>query len=461
MNLKYLFLCTMTLLMLACQKYLDKKPDDSLILPTTLGDYNSILEDNAKFQNLYPATGDMGGDEYYIDSSYFLTLSSENRAIHTWASDIEQVTITSDWRKVYATIYGSNIVLDGLKKIEATTPADMQLKANLIGRALFIRAFGFYCMEEGYGQPYKMTTNAIDLGIPLRLSTDLTAKSTRATVKEVFEQILIDLKQSAQNLPVSTLYLNYPTKAAAYGLLARVCLTMQDYAQAGKYADSSLQLKSSLVDYNTLSTTSTSPFTASAPDFPEVLYSSSLGTTTLFSSGNSNQRIDSVLLNSYVANDLRKTLFFRLNTTSNTYYFKAKYVSYNFSNGPCIDEMYLIRAECNARAGNTTAAMKDLNDLLKTRWKKNTNGTTTYVDLIASSANDALVKVISERRKELCFRGLRWIDLRRLNQDPQFAVTLKRVLSGVTYTLAPNDPKYALPIPQTEIDYSGIPQNKR
>jgi hypothetical protein len=73
-----------------------------------------------------------------------------------------------------------------------------------------------------------------------------------------------------------------------------------------------------------------------------------------------------------------------------------------------------------------------------------------------------LVKIITERRKELPFTGsARWEDLRRLNKDPQFAKTLIRQLNGQNYTLAPNDPKYTLPIPDIEIKLSGIQQNLR
>jgi len=68
---------------------------------------------------------------------------------------------------------------------------------------------------------------------------------------------------------------------------------------------------------------------------------------------------------------------------------------------------------------------------------------------------------LKERRKELLFRGLRWTDLRRLNLDPRFAVTLARNVSGQIYSLPPEDPRYAWPIPDDEIQASGIPQNPR
>jgi hypothetical protein len=118
--------------------------------------------------------------------------------------------------------------------------------------------------------------------------------------------------------------------------------------------------------------------------------------------------------------------------------------------------LYLIRAECYARAGNISSAMSDLNTLLKTRWVSGT-----YTDMTATTADEALGKVLIERRKELLMRGQRWTDLRRLNKDSRFAVTLQRVINGTTYTLPPNDLRYTLLIPYNVIQISGIQQNPR
>jgi len=58
-------------------------------------------------------------------------------------------------------------------------------------------------------------------------------------------------------------------------------------------------------------------------------------------------------------------------------------------------------------------------------------------------------------------RGQRWTDLKRLNKDSRFAVTLSRTVQGTTYTLPPNDPRYALLIPSEVILNSSMPQNAR
>jgi hypothetical protein len=164
--------------------------------------------------------------------------------------------------------------------------------------------------------------------------------------------------------------------------------------------------------------------------------------------------VDSLLFRSYETNDLRKTLFFKYGD-----YFFGTYDQNGFCfAGISTAEMFLARSECLARAGNVDSAMADLNHLLQTRWAART-----FVPYIATDANDALQQILRERRKELLFRGVRWVDLRRLNKDPRTAhTTLTRTVKGVVYTLPPDDARWVLPIPDYVISFNPqMPQNVR
>jgi hypothetical protein len=83
-----------------------------------------------------------------------------------------------------------------------------------------------------------------------------------------------------------------------------------------------------------------------------------------------------------------------------------------------------------------------------------------FVPFTANNTSEALNLVLQERRKETPFRGLRWIDLRRLNNEGA-NITLTRKVKGQVYTLPPNDPRYVLPIPPDVINLTGIVQNER
>ncbi|MBS1503668.1 MAG: RagB/SusD family nutrient uptake outer membrane protein, partial [Bacteroidetes bacterium] len=295
-----------------------------------------------------------------------------------------------------------------------------------------------------------------DLGIPLRLKADIAEKVGRGTVQEVYDQIINDLNQAITLLPsVTQPYRTTPTKQAAYATLARVYLTMGDYGNALSNANSALGFNNTLLDYNTLTPSSR----LSMPYFynnPEVLIYSVISTGIL---ANLYAVIDSSLYKSYDNNDLRKTLFFSGIPNAYGPSFVGTYGGknpYQLFSAPAVDELYLIKAECEARAGSTNQAMTDLNALLSKRWK-----TGTFTNRTASSSSDALAQILTERRKELVMRGVRWSDLRRLNGDPNYSVTITRKYKGQLYNLTPGSNLYVWPIPQDEILYSGIPDNPR
>jgi len=101
--------------------------------------------------------------------------------------------------------------------------------------------------------------------------------------------------------------------------------------------------------------------------------------------------------------------------------------------------------------------MNDLNHLLITRWAAGT-----YVPHTAVDMDDALQQILTERRKELLFRGLRWTDLRRLNKEQRWALTLYRNAGGIPCILTPNDRRYVYPIPDSVLSMNpGMSQNQR
>ena len=124
--------------------------------------------------------------------------------------------------------------------------------------------------------------------------------------------------------------------------------------------------------------------------------------------------------------------------------------------GLATDELFLTRAECYARDSNSSAALADLNTLLRHRFASGT-----FIPVSAPSPAAALDSILLERRKELPFRGLRWTDLRRLNLDGA-NITIHRSLNGTPYTLSPNSNLYTLPIPPDVLnDNPGMIQNTR
>lgn len=463
-NQLYLLLILSCFLFLACHKedeFLDKKPRISLLTPTTLNDYQKLLYNEGLFNSANsPALGAITSEEYYVTPAYWAGRGILDRNLYIFKEgDIyESSTSFSAWETPYTQVYYANTVLDGISKL-TITPDQQTLYNQIKGQALFFRSFAFYNLVETFALPFDSATASSDLGIPLRLSSDFNVPIQRSTVKQTYDRILSDLNVALDILPVTTAYPTQPTKIAGTALLARIYLAMRNYPKALEYASATLTMNNALVDYNTLTPTNTY---LSATYLKEDIFQTLLQVGGGIYSFNGSTMVDSALYNLYDdPNDLRKTVCYRIN--AGRVEWRGTYAVGGIVSKYCglaTDEMYLIRAECFARMGNLSGAMADVNTLLRARWKK-VGVVSTYIDKTASSASAALTFILRERRKELPFRGLRWTDIRRLNFEPGFQTTLKRVLNDLAYILPPGDPRFAMPIPPDEIQLSGIPQNNR
>jgi hypothetical protein len=450
---KKLTICLLLLLAViafGCNKeWLDIKPIDSQVVPITIADAQALLDNSNALNGLYPIAEMSTGDYELTDPTILSLPVVAWRNAYIWKSDIWEGQIAQDWINFYNNVFIANVALETLDKLEASSGNSANFRDSK-GQGLFVRAFASYNLASLYAKPYQLNGNNLELGIPLRLSADINEPSVRSTVAQTYGQIIQDLKASVTLLPITQPNNIRPSKAAAYGMLARVLLIMGDYTNAELYADSCLKLKSSLIDFNSLSLTSTTPI--STNNIESIYY---VGMSNIANLRAGNIIIPNSIYQMYDSNDLRKDVYFYVLNGILTR--KGSYSGFSICyGGIAIDEQYLIRAEARARQGKITEAMIDLNFLLINRYK-----TGTFTPLTATNADDALVKILRERRKELIYRGLRWTDLRRLNQDTKFAVTLSRTYNNVTYTLPPNDKRYTFAIPDIEIQKYGMPQNDR
>lgn len=431
-----------------CNKYLEEKPDKKLVVPSTLTDMQSILDAYSPNSFVDPGEGEVSSDDYYLTDAALAALSQEgHRRLYTWQKGNVFEARSNSWYYGYTSIYSANAVLAGLTDIRRDAGNQVEWD-NLKGQALLLRGKNLLQMAFLWTPAYDEASAGSDLGLPLRLNTDFNEPSVRASNLETYQQILSDLRSAAPLLPVTPLHPIRASRPAAYGLLARAYLSMRKYSEAGLYADSCLQLQSKLIDYNTLTSSAAYPLVQFND---ETILFSVIATPAPINP--SRARVVPEVYNLYAANDLRKTVFFRQNTDG-SYAFKGNYTGQLAPfGGVATDEMVLIRAEAAARQARTADAMADLNRLLKARLRSNT-----YTELTAANAAQALSLVLLERRKELLNRGLRWMDLKRLNIEGA-NITLRRTVGTQSYTLPPNDGRYALAIPEDVIALTGMPQN--
>ncbi|PZP41400.1 MAG: hypothetical protein DI598_18260 [Pseudopedobacter saltans] len=449
LNLTYtvVILCSIVYLT-GCQKYLDAKSDKSLVTPSGLSDLQSILDYYLKINQTDPGAGLLSSDDYYLTQTDYDGIGNNyGKNIYTWNEQDLFPSGTNDWSRTFDNVYRANVVLDNISNIPTNAQNASQWN-NVKGQALFLRTKAFFQALVIWTKNYDSTTAKNELGIPLRLNSDFDEVSKRSTLEDSYQRIILDCKEASALLPDISVHPLRGSKCAALGLLAKIYLSMGQFDSSFKYADECLNIKSSLMDYNGISTSVTYPMDKYNE---EIIYASQISTA--FSA--SNKQVDSLLYSYYDYNDLRKNLFYK-SKGNGTYSFKGNYTkSISSFSGIATDDIYLIRSECNARLGKLEKSVEDLNKLLSKRWK-----TGTFVPYKNLSKESLLAVVLLERRKELAFRDSRWMDLKRLNKDGA-GITLERHVNGRSYLLHPNDPRYAIAIPVDVINLSGMEQNPR
>lgn len=438
--------------LIGCSKedFLNEKPKQSLIIPSSPTHFQALLDRDAYVngtdgQGITPQLGESGADNFYLlDADFNANLRPQMQNYYTWAPQPYAGVEVLDWLYPYRAILITNTVLNNLDRIKASQSDISYIKAQ----ALFHRAHLFYQLAQVFAPPYRKDASNNEKSIPLRLTDDINEPLIRSTVAETYGRIVEDLKESAQYLKTNNDFPTRPSKQASFALLSRVFLVMQDYAAAEKYADSCLAITDFLLDYNQINMALTEPLTGknqSGIIKPEVIYWTGMLASpyqyypTTFLSA----LIPDQLYASYADDDLRKKLFFEKRPTGFRFRGTYNYFSTrsNYFSGLAVDEVFLNRAECRVRDGRVAEGLSDLNHLLEKRWEKGK-----FVSAVNLSQTEALKLILNERRKELIFRGIRWSDIRRLNIEGA-NISLERVVNGKTLILEANDPKWTWPMP--------------
>jgi hypothetical protein len=133
------------------------------------------------------------------------------------------------WTQIYHCILQANNLIMNIESIEDAGNGSSELSVYK-GQALTARALMYFDLVRLYGKSYNMDKTSY--GVPLVLEPlDASAQPTRASVEEVYTQILQDLSDAAPLLSQSKQngYINYYANKA---IEARVHLFMDNYTDA-------------------------------------------------------------------------------------------------------------------------------------------------------------------------------------------------------------------------------------
>jgi len=456
MKIFYILMLMAIILFTGCEKFLDQKSDGSLSIPENEKDIRALLDNESLVNSGYPGLNDLFSDEYFIDFTVWKSRSDLDQRFYVWDGEVSTFQNAS-WFSGYKAVMVANVVLESIEK-QIKDHGTMNNLNVMKGEALFLRAMRHFTVSQLYCAPYDPNGDNQSKGIPIRTSSDINEVFQRNTVEDTYKAILSDLETSLAILPVHSESITRPNKVAAYALLARVYLSMEKYPEALESARQAYSLNNKLLDYNAIDRSAVNPFEVSK-NIEIIYYAKNVSSATYITKSRSN--MDTLLLSQYKQNDLRMEAFFE--AKSNGYLaFKGFYTGLEptLFCGLATDELYLIIAECEARQGNVARSTEILNLLLKHRYDLKE-----FKPIEQLNKDQLLDTVLSERRKELLFRGLRWSDLRRLNRDPRYRKDLKRRIfngnSWEEYELPAGDLRYVSAIPDQVIEISGVEQNPR
>jgi len=436
-------------------EFLDVIPTGQVI-PTTLEDFDGLLNDYAILRSRGVNLTYMDPDVYHSDVT-FTPFSSNlvNVNAYTWQYELYDVTGNdNDYNVGYQYITYMNTIL---QDVDSAEPGNFQEseRNNIKAQALAQRAMELFLTVNEYAHHYDPANPDIP-GIGMPLVVDLEVLIGRSTVGEVYEQILRDLT-TAINLTTETFpniqrFANFrPGKASLYALLAEVNLYMGDFEQAKINSDIALSLYDFLYDFKDIEfkdpTNLWSGYTIDDWEFcttnKEVIWSRY--NNFYFSITFPGPQLISPELEALYnqQNDKRWQLF----TTQDAgldvspynmfAYFNAERV-----NGLSTPRLLLTNAEAKARTGDGPGAIQALNTLLEKRLIN-------FTPLTHTDNATTLQLVKNERRKELVGTTLNLFDQKRYHVYGDAVPTYTRTnpLTGETFTLQPGDDGYVVAIP--------------
>ena len=425
-------------------------------------------------------------DNLYEATCYKMTDNLKNNSHIWWIS--------------YKIIFTANNIIEGLKEGKSTE------EDQLIGEAYFLRAMMHFNLCNLFAKPYILGRD--NMGVILRTSTN-TENATRASVGDVYDQVVADLTKAAELMkkPRHAGNPGYATKNAALGLLSRVYLYMEENQKVldviAEMGDPTSHLDGDFSTYFADAVNREETLFASVHTSLETRGSGSIGSMyngdgggwgevyasfpliDLYGRYPNDQRLSYIRLIEETdtrnemtgkpavffpvksdGDEFRSNLFAELNLFdkfpahrfNNPNYFVTKF---SYQNGdPMLSspvflrwaEIVLNRAEANAKLGNTAAALTDVNVI---RQRAGLSGTELFDAGNMHGYLDVLDVVLDERRMELAFEGHRYFDVYRNKRDMDRRFPGIHPWEVIPYTAD----KIQYPIPYVETSVSHIPQN--
>lgn len=420
-----------------------------------IGAYDGLQSSNVLGGNMV-VFADLLADDAKVDETMLSNFGT--REIYERASTVQISLLRNMWCDAYATINRANNVIYVVDN-NLVSGADFDKKKDqLKGEALFIRAIVHFEIMRFWALPYDVELQGANsqLGVPYRTTPTFSGfvdlSMARNSVEDVYSKVAEDLKQAALLLAKAGIRksTDRASEMAADAYLARIYFFKGDYNNATAYATK--VISSNLFMLNDSSNADANKYlnvvfqTQGSVTSREVIfqlvniqadqsnsiagnYSPSVGIPLIMPSSDFKKL--------YTNKDRRRGKYIGADYWGNPMGVN-KYISSNPASNICVlrlAEMHLIKVESDALLNRISSATWDSYNRLKKRSIKS------YIS--ESIANTQLLDSIRvEHRREMCFEGDRYHNLKRLKLP---------LRTGVPW----NDNSVLFKIPQEEM--SGNP----
>jgi starch-binding outer membrane protein, SusD/RagB family len=476
---KIILICFMALFVLSCEDATDIVQDGE-------------INDAATFRTVADARSFLIGDVYRrIDITSEISFTAvftdevgignnnggQGKELHRYFLFASDGDASSIWLSKYATINRVNRLIRGAELIVTSTPEEELALKSILAEARAVRAFSYLQLQTFF------STNMADenaLGVMLLdFVPEVDVKLPRVANSLIYELMEQDLAFAEENLSalpgVNPFANNYKfiTQGFIDAVRARMYLYRKNYTLAAQYAQAAITNSgitlSNALNYNNMWNDVGRGETIFAASRPSAGAWGNIGSIFFFNetslSGGCFHDMGRNLFNLLDAHptDVRRINWVDATSTFaptvqnptadviviNKYPGKPNQPLRNDLKIFRISEMNLILAEC--AVGGTSPNLAAAATLVQAvRSARNTGQTLP----VYATAQEAWADILLERRKELCFEGHRYIDLKRLGPVANASIDrniLDDEIVGTPLTLPITDHRFTMPIPQNEV----------
>lgn len=380
--------------------------DDQLAKSAMAGVYRSLEEQGFLSGSSSGAQVILGA---YVDELQAYGSATSDPTIFYQLSHLpSSAKIRSLWASTYTQIYNINAIIEG---VENSNNLSSEVRNRLKGEGLFLRSILHLYLTQTFGS------------IPYVNSTDYQVNQSigKGSVTQIYAQCKADLNAASTLLP-ETLAAGsriYPSKMAAYTILARIAYYEKDWDAAIQYSNmviSNAQYKMESDLSKVFLKDSTSSIWQLLPY--SSIYNTYQGNVFILNTAPpTNVALRQDFIDEFESGDGRKTIWVGQKTDSQnkTYYYPFKYKQYSTSTSSLeysvilrVEELYLIRAEAFLQKGQYDLAIADLNKI------RNRASLTSLANI--TDQNILTNILMKERRSEFFTEfGHRLYDLRQHN----------------------------------------------